>query len=106
MANLQVGIIQFGTILIFTMMCDIMPTISEDGITDNELSYSSEDANLEQLMVKMLDERDRLMDTLTQTKDALNNSVSKCEEFERERDLLQKQLQASTSQVDLYVIKL
>lgn len=80
-------------------MCDIMPTISEDGIADSDMNYSSEDANLEQLMVKMLDERDRLMDTLTQTKEALNNAVSKAGEFERERDSLQKQLQAATSQV-------
>lgn len=81
------------------MMCDVMPTISEDGSTDRDSQYSGEDANFEQLMVNMLDERDKLMETLRETQDQLAMSQNKVHEVERERDAYQKQLQASTPQV-------
>ncbi len=49
------------------MMCDVMPTISEDSSQLSQRSsqlLSGEEGNLEQLMVSMLDERDRLVDSL------------------------------------------
>ena len=80
-------------------MCDVMPTISEDGSNDRESQYSGDDANFEQLMVNMLDERDKLMETLRETQDQLSMSSARLEESERERDALQKQMQAAAPQV-------
>ena len=81
------------------MMCDVMPTISEDGSNDRESSYSGDDANFEQLMVNMLDERDKLMETLRESQEQLQLREQKFGEIERERDALQKQLAATGSQV-------
>ncbi len=81
------------------MMCDVMPTISEDGSNDRDSQYSGDDANFEQLMVNMLDERDKLMETLRETQETLSAREAKLQEIERERDALQKQLQSSTPQV-------
>lgn len=83
------------------MMCDVMPTISEDGTTDRDSTYSGDDANFEQLMVNMLDERDKLMETLRETQESLSIAQAKQAEAERERDALTKQLQANTPQVSL-----
>jgi len=80
-------------------MCDVMPTISEDGTTDRDSTYSGDDANFEQLMVNMLDERDKLMETLRETQESLSIAQAKQAETERERDALTKQLQANTPQV-------
>ncbi len=80
-------------------MCDVMPTISEDGSNDRDSQYSGDDANFEQLMVNMLDERDKLMETLRETQETLAAREAKLQEIERERDALQKQLQSSTPQV-------
>ncbi|CAD5120681.1 DgyrCDS9245 [Dimorphilus gyrociliatus] len=80
------------------MMCDVMPTISEDGPNDRDSQYSGDDANFEQLMVNMLDERDKLMETLRETQEELMISKAKLQELERERDLLQKQIQCNAPQ--------
>lgn len=51
----------------WNMMCDVMPTITEDASQLSQRSsqlLSGEEGNLEQLMVSMLDERDRLVDSL------------------------------------------
>ena len=82
------------------MMCDVMPTISEDGSLDRDPQFSGDDANFEQLMVNMLDERDKLMETLRETQETLAITSVKLQEAERERDALTNQLQASTSQVN------
>lgn len=68
------------------MICDIMQTISEDG--DLPGDGSLEDNNFEQLMVNMLDERDKLMETLRETQETLTNSKSQLKEAELERDTL------------------
>ncbi|XP_064635130.1 liprin-alpha-1-like isoform X5 [Lineus longissimus] len=80
------------------MMCDVMPTISEDGSGDRESQYSGDDANFEQLMVNMLDERDKLMETLRETQDQLSISTARLDESEREREALQKQMQSTAPQ--------
>lgn len=81
------------------MMCDVMPTISEDGIPQRNSQLSGDDANFEQLMVSMLDERDKLMDTLRETQVRLGESETKLAEVEKERDSLQRQLSANLPQV-------
>lgn len=78
-----------------------MPTISEDGSNDRD-SYNSGDdanANFEQLMVNMLDERDKLMETLRETQENYSLAQAKLGEMERERDAFQTQLQATTPRV-------
>ena len=44
-------------------MCDVMPTISEDSISQRSSQFGDE-AHFEQLMVSMLDERDKLVESL------------------------------------------
>nr|XP_039268714.1 liprin-alpha-1-like isoform X1 [Styela clava] len=77
------------------MMCDVMPTISEDKIS-RAGSYNSDgeedQTNMENMMVTILDERDKLLDTLQKTKDELEDSKAKLEEVSHERDFLNRQL--------------
>lgn len=81
------------------MMCDVMPTISEDGSNDRDSTYSGDDANFEQLMVNMLDERDKLMETLRETQETLALTQAKLQDTERERDSFQKQVTTTAPQV-------
>nr|XP_018671251.2 liprin-alpha-1 isoform X2 [Ciona intestinalis] len=77
------------------MMCDIMPTISEDRTSNIGADGAEEEedkANLEQLMVTVLDERDKLVETLQEVKDNLATTNSKLAEVEKEREFLLKQL--------------
>ncbi|XP_075227482.1 PTPRF interacting protein alpha isoform X2 [Lycorma delicatula] len=82
----------------WNMMCDVMPTISEDGISQRSSQFSGEDANFEQLMVSMLDERDKLMDSLRETQERLAETEGKLAEVEKERDSLQRQISANLPQ--------
>ncbi len=81
------------------MMCDVMPTISEDSISQRNSQMTGDDANFEQLMVSMLDERDKLMDTLRETQVRLAETENRLAEVEKERDSLQRQLSANLPQV-------
>lgn len=85
----------------WNMMCDVMPTISEDSISQRSSQFSSEDANFEQLMVQMLDERDKLMDSLRETQERLGETEMKLVDVEKERDSLQRQIAANLPQVRL-----
>lgn len=80
-------------------MCDVMPTISEDSISQRSSQFSGEDANFEQLMVSMLDERDKLMDSLRETQERLGETEGKLTDVEKERDSLQRQIAANLPQV-------
>lgn len=80
------------------MMCDVMPTISEDSISQRNSQLSVNDENFEQLMVQMLDERDKVMDTLRETQVRLGDTETKLMEVEKERDSLQRQLSANLPQ--------
>ncbi|XP_077518330.1 PTPRF interacting protein alpha isoform X2 [Amblyomma americanum] len=82
----------------WNMMCDVMPTISEDSIAQRSGQFSGDEANFEQLMVNMLDERDKLMETLRETQETLTNTQQKLSEVEKERDSLHRQLQANLPQ--------
>lgn len=83
----------------WNMMCDVMPTISEDSISQRSSQFSGEDANFEQLMVSMLDERDKLMESLRETQERLGETEAKLQEIEKERDSLQRQISANLPQV-------
>lgn len=79
-------------------MCDVMPTISEDNISQRSSQFSGEDANFEQLMVSMLDERDKLMDSLRETQQRMADMEMKIQDVEKERDSLQRQIAANLPQ--------
>uniref|UniRef100_H2Y9X5 SAM domain-containing protein n=1 Tax=Ciona savignyi TaxID=51511 RepID=H2Y9X5_CIOSA len=79
-------------------MCDIMPTISEDRTSNIGADGAEEEedkANLEQLMVTVLDERDKLVENLQEVKENLANTNAKLDEVEKERQFLLKQLNTS-----------
>lgn len=83
------------------MMCEVMPTISE-GDPLGPPQGSEADADFEQLMVNMLDERDKLLDTLRETRETLSVTQSRLQETLRERDQLQRQLNSALPQVRIW----
>ncbi|KAJ8269269.1 hypothetical protein COCON_G00118760 [Conger conger] len=82
-------------------MCEVMPTISEDTALSQRGSQSSAsdpDSHFEQLMVNMLDERDRLLDTLRETQESLGLTQQHLEDIIYDRDSLQRQLSSALPQ--------
>uniref|UniRef100_A0A3Q3E6D1 PTPRF interacting protein alpha 1 n=1 Tax=Labrus bergylta TaxID=56723 RepID=A0A3Q3E6D1_9LABR len=87
------------------MMCEVMPTISEaEGGggggrrgSGSPLQSDSE-GHFESLMVSMLEERDRLLDTLRETQENLGLTQGKLHEVSHERDSLQRQLNTALPQ--------
>ncbi|XP_066439626.1 liprin-alpha-1 isoform X1 [Eleutherodactylus coqui] len=88
------------------MMCEVMPTISEAEMppggngshgSGSPLQTDS-DSHFEQLMVSMLEERDRLLDTLRETQETLALNQGKLQEVTHERDSLQRQLNTALPQ--------
>ncbi|XP_031714851.1 liprin-alpha-2 isoform X7 [Anarrhichthys ocellatus] len=82
------------------MMCEVMPTISEDTALSQRGSQSTSDpdSHFEQLMVNMLDERDRLLDTLRETQESLGLSQQHLQDVVYDRDSLQRQLTSALPQ--------
>ncbi|XP_060119256.1 liprin-alpha-1 isoform X7 [Heteronotia binoei] len=88
------------------MMCEVMPTISEAEIPSGgggshgsgSPLQSDPDSHFEQLMVSMLEERDRLLDTLRETQETLTLTQGKLHEVGHERDSLQRQLNTALPQ--------
>ncbi|XP_042563766.1 liprin-alpha-4 isoform X5 [Clupea harengus] len=83
------------------MMCEVMPTINEgDSLSSQRGSQNGTDAeaNFEQLMVNMLDERDKLLESLRETQETLIQSQTKFQDALHERDLLQRQLNSALPQ--------
>ncbi|XP_037694276.1 liprin-alpha-1 isoform X4 [Choloepus didactylus] len=88
------------------MMCEVMPTISEaEGPPGGGGSHGSgspsqpdADSHFEQLMVSMLEERDRLLDTLRETQETLALTQGRLHEVGHERDSLQRQLNTALPQ--------
>lgn len=91
------------------MMCEVMPTISEaEGPNGGSGAsrrgsgsplHSDSEGHFESLMVSMLEERDRLLDTLRETQENLGLTQSKLHEVSHERDSLQRQLNTALPQV-------
>lgn len=88
----------------WNMMCDVMPTIAEDNISQRSSQFSGDDANFEQLMVSMLDERDKLMDSLREAQERLGEAEVKLTDTEKERDSLQRQINANLPQVRVSIM--
>ncbi|XP_051476695.1 liprin-alpha-1 isoform X7 [Apus apus] len=88
------------------MMCEVMPTISEaeipsggnGGHGSGSPLQSDADSHFEQLMVSMLEERDRLLETLRETQETLALTQGKLQEVGHERDSLQRQLNTALPQ--------
>ncbi|NWU77188.1 LIPA1 protein, partial [Onychorhynchus coronatus] len=88
------------------MMCEVMPTISEaeiptggnGGHSSGSPLQSDADSHFEQLMVSMLEERDRLLETLRETQETLALTQGKLHEVGHERDSLQRQLNTALPQ--------
>uniref|UniRef100_A0A3Q2PZ87 PTPRF interacting protein alpha 4 n=1 Tax=Fundulus heteroclitus TaxID=8078 RepID=A0A3Q2PZ87_FUNHE len=85
-------------------MCEVMPTISEGDTagpprgTGSVPNGSDQEANFEQLMVNMLDERDKLLESLRETQETLIQSQTKLQGALHERDMLQRQINAALPQ--------
>ncbi|XP_072551866.1 liprin-alpha-1 isoform X7 [Salminus brasiliensis] len=87
------------------MMCEVMPTISEAEVGSNgggrgsgSPLQSDSEGHFESLMVSMLEERDRLLDTLRETQENLGLTQGKLHEVSHERDSLQRQLNTALPQ--------
>ncbi|CAL1686427.1 unnamed protein product [Lasius platythorax] len=82
----------------WNMMCDVMPTIAEDSMSQRSSQFSGEDGNFEQLMVQMLDERDKMMESMREHQERLQEMEARLAEVEKERDALNRQLNANIPQ--------
>ncbi|KAG5342869.1 LIPA2 protein, partial [Acromyrmex heyeri] len=82
----------------WNMMCDVMPTIAEDSMSQRSSQFSGEDGNIEQLMVQMLDERDKMMESMREHQERLQEMEARLTEVEKERDALNRQLNANIPQ--------
>nr|XP_023688139.1 liprin-alpha-4-like [Paramormyrops kingsleyae] len=83
------------------MMCEVMPTINEGDAMSSQggsQNGSDPDANFEQLMVNMLDERDKLLESLRETQETLIQSQTKLQDALHERDILQRQINSALPQ--------
>lgn len=71
-----------------------MPPISEDCSSQGESEMGDEgDSNFEQLMVSMLEERDKLQESLRDTQELLQSTIARLQEVEKEKNLMQTQLE-------------
>lgn len=83
-----------------------MPTISEDAISQRSSQFGGggggdDGANFEQLMVSMLDERDKLVDSLKNEQERTADLEVRVKELEKERDSLRRQLDQNLPQVSV-----
>ncbi|XP_064216317.1 liprin-alpha-4 isoform X7 [Aotus nancymaae] len=78
-------------------MCEVMPTINE-GDPLGPPHGADADANFEQLMVNMLDEREKLLESLRESQETLAATQSRLQEALHERDQLQRHLNSALPQ--------
>lgn len=79
-------------------MCEVMPTINE-GDPLGPPHGADADANFEQLMVNMLDEREKLLESLRESQETLAATQSRLQDALHERDQLQRHLNSALPQV-------
>nr|XP_044618898.1 liprin-alpha-4 isoform X2 [Equus asinus] len=78
-------------------MCEVMPTINE-GDPLGPPHGADADANFEQLMVNMLDEREKLLESLRESQESLAATQSRLQDALHERDQLQRHLNSALPQ--------
>ncbi|XP_072804515.1 liprin-alpha-4 isoform X3 [Vicugna pacos] len=78
-------------------MCEVMPTINE-GDPLGPPHGTDTDANFEQLMVNMLDEREKLLESLRESQETLAVTQSRLQDALHERDQLQRHLNSALPQ--------
>ncbi|XP_040841171.1 liprin-alpha-4 isoform X10 [Ochotona curzoniae] len=78
-------------------MCEVMPTINE-GDPLGPPHGAEADANFEQLMVNMLDERERLLESLRESQETLAATQGRLQDALHERDQLQRHLNSALPQ--------
>ncbi|XP_061041510.1 liprin-alpha-4 isoform X9 [Eubalaena glacialis] len=78
-------------------MCEVMPTINE-GDPLGPPHGTDADANFEQLMVNMLDEREKLLESLRESQETLAVTQSWLQDALHERDQLQRHLNSALPQ--------
>ncbi|XP_015442058.1 liprin-alpha-4 isoform X2 [Pteropus alecto] len=78
-------------------MCEVMPTINE-GDPLGPPHGAGADASFEQLMVNMLDEREKLLESLRESQETLAATQSRLQDALRERDQLQRHLNTALPQ--------
>ncbi|XP_045154115.1 liprin-alpha-4, partial [Echinops telfairi] len=79
-------------------MCEVMPTINE-GDPLGPPHGADADANFEQLMVNMLDEREKLLESLRESQESLAATQSRLQDALHERDQLQRHLSSALPQL-------
>ena len=85
------------------IMCDVLPAIGEE-TPPSSPDEGGDNSKLEQLMISMLEERDKLMEKLRESQEAYTESTKKLGEVETDNKVLLRQLQALMPQVmDTYV---
>uniref|UniRef100_G1PTW1 PTPRF interacting protein alpha 4 n=1 Tax=Myotis lucifugus TaxID=59463 RepID=G1PTW1_MYOLU len=78
-------------------MCEVMPTINE-GDPLGPPHGADADANFEQLMVNMLDEREKLLESLRESQETLAATQGRLQDALHERDQLQRHLNSALPQ--------
>ena len=78
-------------------MCELLPSISEDVVTSEDQLISN--SKVEQLMMTMLDEKDKLMDDLQKAKEDYDKVNQMLAESQAEKEALIRQLQILLPQV-------
>lgn len=81
------------------MYCtDVMATIDENGIDMHD--EHGDESNFEQLMVNMLDERDKLMESLRETQETVALTKAKLGESNSEKEGLMRRLEIILAEVE------
>ncbi|XP_050535294.1 liprin-alpha-1 isoform X4 [Daktulosphaira vitifoliae] len=78
----------------WNMMCDVMPTITEDNIGQRH-QFSGEDVRINEFMDTVVEERNKLLDTLSKSQIRLDETEKQLAEVESERNALQRQIDAT-----------
>uniref|UniRef100_A0A0N5AXD6 Liprin-alpha-1 n=1 Tax=Syphacia muris TaxID=451379 RepID=A0A0N5AXD6_9BILA len=83
------------------MMCNVLPTISEDGVEHiqqlpNGGDMGGDQSRIEQLMVNMLDERDKLLEQLQEAQRRIEDLSQHLKEAERDKESLRRQFDLHT----------